>query len=446
MRKPKECYHYSGELDDFIVASQADSLLSACQVLLVHAADLSWKGSVPGLFLCRVQLEDGIETALELTKARSQLGIKTFLGAMLPMLGGFLPGIAMKVGEVADQDLNFEEDQQVILASMAASDFAKDMGSVKVAGIDLRDLYPVAIDGLTSWLATGAMELRERQIAALGMKESEYDFMVQSLNRIGRVCLPALRVAFAKGMSHPELSISGESGFAATTLELGASSIELLRLSRGLDKLKRGQDKALPVFISALINRLLPSDVPVAYSCARYESKDAPEYDVVIPELELGMEVKLYQGPGVVTPDRIATLAGELAGQLKGYLKVGFKRILFVTNLSEDYANEVLNVAVKKMQLPKDVEIRAIGGGAAGIKDMCAKIIEEVQDERASSLEKGWQKAFERGRAKRAKKAGDVQSAGGEVPKIKDVHGQQDEGAALLPAEQGGDSPDHGDE
>lgn len=134
----------------------------------------------------------------------------------------------------------------------------------------------------------------------------------------------------------------------------------------------------MPVFIAELINQYLITEAPgaIAYACARYGEKDEPEFDVVRPKLRLGMEIKLYHGPAVMTPDRIITAANDLSKQLAQYLQSGrFVRVLYVSNLEQSVANDVLQQA---RVICEGISVEAIGGSMQAIIALCQRLSDEI--------------------------------------------------------------------
>jgi len=98
-------------------------------------------------------------------------------------------------------------------------------------------------------------------------------------NSIYSITLPEWRIP--KDNLNLEISVASQGEFKATAAVQGASTIEWLRVQSELADLKRGQEKALPMFIAAFINGHHPGPRQ-AFANAQYGTSNAPELDVVI--------------------------------------------------------------------------------------------------------------------------------------------------------------------
>lgn len=156
--------------------------------------------------------------------------------------------------------------------------------------------------------------------------------------------------------------------------------MEVFRLAPALSALKRGREDALAVFIADYVNTKIQRPAPSVRLCP-VRGAGPPEFDVVIPILGIGLEVKLYQSPFSQTRNKLENNAGQLKKQIPGYANIGCTQIYYVSNLEQDMAESVL----RKVQDARGpgVEMRAIGGGIRTllpVLDSIVGLLEQVRE------------------------------------------------------------------
>lgn len=377
MKLPRKSKNKDQAMFGLVLAAGTPSLVNACRLLFIHGNDLTWGHSSLGLFLASVSTGRGFDEALEVTNAAAELAATRLLGAALPLFG---PAFS----EIDRLERQLEGRPATEKAAEIARTFAGHLASANLGETEkvighLVDRIGPLVGGLGSLVARSAVELRKRHLAITGMSPEEYSAMLYALARIGGVCDPVLRVAVAKNGFFTELAMAA-AGFSAMNVSEGANLIEVFQVRQQVAQLKRGNDDALAHFISSYLNHHFPGE-RIAYACSLYgsEGKRDVELDVAIPDLDLGMEIKLYQSPFAVNEHKIETVSAEMVRQLPGYLELGCKRVLFVTNLPEARAQEALDVARQKESRLVGADIRVVGDGVFSLLPVLAEIGDQAK-------------------------------------------------------------------
>jgi hypothetical protein len=392
-------------LDPFIVAADTDSLDSACDLLFIHGNDLTWGRNERGLFLAGVETDESFEEVVQVVEARSKINFTslaaTFIRQLQPQVIELVAGVVPKLEEVTD-----EGERENILNSAVAS-FA---GRQNMSQFDkvLPEIFGVEqwlllADAISSSLVRGAVSLRQRQLAATGMSEDGYGYMLYALRRLG-LCEQIVRIAYPADSLDFETSLTSKGGFKATGVTADARVVEILRLAPALATLKRGQDNALALFIAGYINRHHPGQRR-AFPCAYYGQQNEPELDVVVPALGLGFEVKLYQAPFAQTGNKLEKLANDLRRQLPAYFERGCLAVYYVTNLPLDLAETVLQMAQGDQRTAPHVEL--IAGGVESLTPALDSVVQALGQFEESVIEQRVQErvAAPAGKRKGTKKA-----------------------------------------
>lgn len=172
-----------------------------------------------------------------------------------------------------------------------------------------------------------------------------------------------------------ETSITSSGEFKVIHVLEDTKQIEISRLKPDLAKLKRGQDNALAIFISAFINKHCGSRQ--AFACAYYGEQNESELDVVVPILKIGFEVKLYQASFAQTNNKLKAPADDLKKQLPSYYKNGCQLVYYVTNLSEDNGNYILQILKKSEDIGENLVL--VTGGVRELVPILEEIVEEIR-------------------------------------------------------------------
>jgi hypothetical protein len=361
MNSPARFYQYERALDPFVNAAQTTALTSACDVLYMHGSDLTWGESKQDLFLIDMNVDEDVEEIVQVVGARAKMGFsrvfKMGLDAFLPFMMEMLPDV------VARQEQEPDTDEKEVMGAAIAAKLSNTaiMGELEKrfsSFINVGQL-PLLSDAIASWLIKDAHKLRQRQMAAYGMTDEDYRAMLYALRQFN-LCERIVRVAYPEDGFQSELSLSGRGEFRLTDARDGARLVEVFRLAPALSALKRGRESALAVFIADYVNTQF-NGPPQAFACAQYGTQDAPEFDVVIPILGVGFEVKLYQSPFSQTRNKLENNASQLKKQIPGYASIGCAQLYYVSNLEQDMAESVL----RKVQnaCGPGVEMHALGGG-----------------------------------------------------------------------------------
>lgn len=342
MKEPKIANPYEGLLDPFIIAADTD-LDSACDLLFIHGNDLAWSRNERGLFLANVETDDNFEEVVQIVEARLKINLTSLFSSFFRQL---VPGIINVTANAASElDEHSSDEDRERVTNSAILQFARkeNLSQFDKMFSDIfgNEQWLLLADAITSSLVRQADALRRRHLTATGMPEDQYDSMLYALRRLG-LCEQIVRVAYPKDGFDFETSLSSKGGFKATAVFEGNGLIEIYRLIPQIARLKSRQDDALAMFISNYINK--NHGLRRAFSCARYGEQNEPELDVVVPALNRGFEVKLYQAPVSQAPNKLQSKAGELEGQLPAYFDRGCEKVYYVTNLSQDDGEAVLQM------------------------------------------------------------------------------------------------------
>lgn len=400
MKDPKSSSRNERFLDQFVIAADTDSLDAACDLLFIHGNDLTWGRNERGLFLAGVETDESFEEVVQVVEARSKIHFTSLLALFLrqfePKMIEFVADIAPKLEEEGDD----EQKEEIINSAIASLVSKKNLSQIdkvlpEIFGVEQ---WLMVADAITSSLVRSAVSLRRRQLAATGMSEDQYNYMLYALRRL-TLCAQIVRIAYPEDTFDFETSLTSRGGFKATEVARDAKLVEILRLHPSIAALKRGQDNALALFISDYINRHY-TGTRAAFACARYGDQNAPELDVIVPALNLGFEVKLYQAPFAQTENKLERMAHDLRKQLPAYYESGCQFVYYVTNLSPEMAKTVLEMVQGGQAL--NIEVLAEGMGSLipvlntigqALAQLQASILEQrVKQQNTSSKKAGKKK------------------------------------------------------
>jgi len=386
MKAPKNFIEDESLLEPFVIAAGTNSLDSACDLLFIHGSDLTWGKQHFGLFLVNVNTDENFDEVIEVVEARSKLIFGSMASAMLRK---FEPRLIEVLANVAPQ-LEKQMDpaaRQGIIGSAIATEFTNEETKSEFAQM-AGELFGVDrwisfADSIASSLLRDAISLRQRQLASTGMTEDDYDRMSYTLQRLA-LCERIVRIAYGSNSLDLELSVACQGEFRATGILDGANVVEWLRLKSSLASLKIGQERALPMFIAAYVNRHFAGPRQ-AFACAKYGEQSEPDLDVVIPTLAIGFEIKLYQAPFAITNNKVVTLASELRQQLPAYVQVGCERVCYVSNLTQEMAELVLATAQQGVNNP--VQVIAVGEGSGNLISLLDEVGQQLEARRQEIFE-----------------------------------------------------------
>ncbi len=341
MKPPVNAYaEREDTLEPFVNAAGTTALAPACDVLFIHGSDLTWGRPEHGFYLADVDADEQFEEVLQVVESRTRMRINSIFTDVLPSLW---PKLASWASEGVAEQLNkpWANEKELMGAAIAS----KGADQMKEAESALGSIFgpgqlPLLADLAASGFIRAAHMLRQQQMAAAGMTDDRYRAMLYALRRYN-LCERLLRVAYPTTGFHFELSLSSQGDFDATEVRDDARVAEIFRIKEPLGILKRGQETALALFIASYINthHIGP---PQAFACAKYGEAHEAEFDVIVPALRRGFEVKLYQSPSTLTENKYENPTRDLRKQLPGYFKVGCERVYYVSNLRQGAAEAVL--------------------------------------------------------------------------------------------------------
>lgn len=355
MKIPETYSEDEGDLEAFVIAAKTEDLVAACKLLFIHGGDLEWTNYTRGQYLVDIAPGEGFDEefreAVQMTNARAELALQRLVQRFVPTL-------------------------MEIVAQLPADEGARRMhmidGMVKrveAAKLEHRFLplmlaeLPALSELLAQWLLSASTATGKRVIGAAGMADEEYAHFLYCLQRIKVLMGPVVRLAYPAEGSMPEISFASE-GLVTTGIDDDAHEVSIYQVIPRLERHKQGEDAALPLFIAHYLNRHAPLPEKQAYASARYGDVSTPEYDVLVPNLEIGFEVKLYSSAATQTDDKLEQKLSRLAKQLEGYaVRAGAKVIYFVTNLSKEQANQLLQAALAlATNLPETTRVIPVSG------------------------------------------------------------------------------------
>lgn len=383
MKNPSSFDQRERDLTPFVLAAKSTYHQAALDLLFIHARDLAWGDERFGLYLFESASLHGHERALSLAKARAGLGgvrlAKTLTEFLRPKLVEWTT-VALKQ-HLERGAPEGDVDVSGVLAEMLGASREKLLKEMLGVLPDLMGQLGFLVDGAAYTIVQESQERRQRQLAASGITDERYTEMLVSLFDVG-VLQPVIRVLLPPG-ERPELSLTTEARFTSESFQV--PSMEVLRVGPDIEALKIGADNALGIFVSAYLNAHALKK-RVSFASARYGDRDGAELDVVVPELSLGMEVKVYNAPYVAGAHSAETHAQKLSSQLMRYIGAGCERVFFVTNLRPVLAREVAERAAKIAQLPEN-GIEVVAGGAAVLLQRLNTLLQELRASLETSFE-----------------------------------------------------------
>jgi len=275
-----------------------------------------------------------------------------------PSLEALLARIISKRGSDIRAAGESEKARQAIITAEMSAEFTNSMDYLKELLASFVHQIPRLAEGLAALVAREVIGLRRRQQAATGMDDESYDAMVEALVLL-EMATPALRILFSEGGAHAELSVAGTGGFRLSTPTGGGHLVEVVQLQASLRRTKIPHEKALACFLQAFLNQR-PLRMFAAHACAKYGGPNDPDYDLLLPDLRTGIEVKLFLAPAAFNDDKAATSAHEIAKQLRGYRSVGCDRIILLTNLETAACRELASAVEAKLEGAFKPEVRGI--------------------------------------------------------------------------------------
>lgn len=357
MKIPETFSDREDDLEAFVAAAKTEDLAAACKLLFINGLDLEWTNYTPGQYLVEIaadpDFEDEFRQAEQLTKARADLALRRLMQRFAPALVQILSGLP------PDDDDGARRTHMIDGIVKTAEDAKLEQRFLPFMIAELAALS----DLLAEWLLEACASTRKRVVGAAGMTDDEYGHFIYCLLRIKELVGPVIRLAFPADGSIPEISFAS-AGLVTTDVEEDAHEVNIYEVNQRLQRHKRGEDAALPLFIAKYLNSHAPMPDRQAYPGARYGDPSTPEYDVVVPELKIAFEVKLYCSAATQTDDKLEQKPEKLAKQLEAYaLRAGAKVIYYVTNLSREQATRVLQEArMVAKNLPKTTEIIPVCG------------------------------------------------------------------------------------
>lgn len=378
MREPQVFNKQEWLVHPLVIAAGTTALQAACELLFIHGSDLTWGADGFGLFLVDVNTDDRFDAVIQVAEARSKLNLSSAAG---PIFGKLQPhfirmaaDVARELGDDPEPGAREKIIRRVVGSEIASEPAKLDLDRLAPQAFGLNEWRTIA-DAVASSLLRSALQLRKRQLASTGKTDEEYQTMLDALAELNLLNHVA-RVAYPQDNLNLEISVASQGQFKATAAVQDASTIEWLRLQSELAALKRGQEKALPLFIAAFINghHLGPRQ---AFANAQYGASNAPELDVAIPSLAMGFEVKLYQSPFAQTDNKLVTLANQLKKQLAHYAKAGCRQMIYVCNLSQEMADQVLTAAKRDAKVT--LETMAVGGGLGSLLPLLNGVVKQLE-------------------------------------------------------------------
>ncbi len=372
-----------GALGQFVVAARTDHLAPACDLLFVSPIDLTWEEKHFGLFVIDAPFSQTLPERLQVAAGFGDFEFKRQLNAVWPQLRELVVSVIAKVSKGASDAPDPER-------------VASFLGGVVHKGLEgnqrLTDKFlPVianAVPLVVSWagarLGLAAIEHRERQLNATGMNRARYSAMVDALREL-QLVQPLLRVALPASSPFPELSLGSMSGQSATVPSAGVSSIEMLRLDPVIASHRLGQDKALSMFIAEFLNNGSLGE-EAAYACARYGEASDPDLDVVVPEVAIGFEVKLFHASSAKTGDNLRGVCNDLKRQLPEYFARGCTEVFLVTNVAESLAKEMVDAVRRDEPSLSNKTIKVVAGDPDHLYAELEEIVAMVNHARANAL------------------------------------------------------------
>jgi hypothetical protein len=387
--------HELRELDvqPFVLAADSPTHRAALDLLFIHGKDLAWDADRFGLYLMDAVTLQGHEAALGLALARAKLGgiqiARTVLDALRPKAVDWLANVVPQV-----QARGAAEEAIAGIVGRLVSDNEELMQTGMTFLPTAIGQLGFLVDGLAFLIVDEAQQRRERQLAATGLTSARYAAMLAALRDLELVT-PAVRVALPANR-RPELAFTSELQFMSA-LPQGTPTLEVLRVVPRVEALKVANESALAVFMSRYINAHLFHGTG-AFASAQYGGAKQVEIDVAVPDLRLGVEVKVYNAPQVTNAQQIPNHANRLAAQFVQYKSVGVERFVYATNLRKQDAEAVVKDAKRILGMKQGgKEIHVVAGSTGAVLEWMDGVIGEIHQHLQATVERDVRKRLTRG-------------------------------------------------
>lgn len=386
LENPEKWDQCEDSLLPLVKCSLAPSLRRACDLLFIHSHDLAFGEPKWGTFFVRARLGPDFQAAKDVAASRSQLGVRGvaryfyewFMRRVVEAMAAAGPDVAADPGKA-----------QAVMIQMVMAEVQNGTPEYLLQALPrLGGSLAFSVDLVAGTLVEQLLELRQRHLATTSLAGEDYDALVGVLEQSGIVQPPFLRIEFPSNLQGPRLTISA-SGISAPAAP-GSHTFDVYRLGGDLGRLKNNSDHALAVFIATYLNQC-SWHPQCAFSGAKYGEG---ELDVVIPRLGVGVEVKLYQAPLAVTPNKLRSYSAQVAKQLQTYFKNGCQQVVVVTNLPAREASGLESVLRKR-----NLGLITVVAGCSSVIVWMKSILQQLDacrnEDIATELKARWKKSRE---------------------------------------------------
>lgn len=365
-------------------AARTELWRNTLNILYINGSVLEFDHDIPVPVVVGMRgTDEGVGHFIELMESKFNVDVSRIVGSLaVKMLPNIIGAVIQEVGNMENPD------EKVVIGAIAM----KFMGSLNSMQTTMQGQIGAALQGAVS-LAEGVGAIvfeslvdKRTNILNNVLDPDGYEEMLNGLQRLNLI------------HSRLEVSLCGECGNYSVALsntpqrvpecpKCGCewATLTLLVFDRSYAPLKvANQD--LPLFISAYVRsetvRKQPIAQPRVFPLAQFHGKDGAtlEIDVFVPDLNLGIECKEFEDAlAPITRPRIASMAGGIAPQVKGYLSLGLRHVIVVTNLSEKGCS-ALSESLHS-QLAKDLlgaTVHVIPGTPEHLLDALDEVVEEL--------------------------------------------------------------------
>lgn len=385
-----------------VEAGHSPAWRRALNVLFVNGAVLELDHDIPVPVLIGMAGNDGgVSEFLELLKSRATSDLARIAGSFLERV---IPPIVTVVQETGGRgDLSEEAFGAVFAARFVGQrDKVQSLLYGHLAGA-IQGAVAVS-DGIGAF-ALEALREKLRGILTNVLKPEEYPGMLLALQKL-QLIEPRLQTSLCGGCGNYCLTISSNPQLLGRCPKCGLEwlTLTLYVFHSSITRFKT-QNQDLPLFISAYLRskvaREMPIGSPKIYPLAHLGNRESTtvEVDVVVPDLRLGIECKEFEDANApMTRPRVGKLTDELVAQIQGYLAVGIKKILIVTNLNPRAGIKLSQALTKKLPelAGRDSGLEVV----PGTPDALLACLDKIAGELAGGLAASFTKKFNSGPTK----------------------------------------------
>jgi len=371
------------KIKPFLTAAGTPSYQNALKILLTNESVLFYENFHQIVLVKASGAKDKAKKTMELIQSESGLEMGELRREITSQILSPEKLLALLQPVIARGD--YRDDESMTLQMIAQ--LRKEIGpafSTLVGPVFMRKGAKPFAQGVAVAFAREFLAVEEKQKQAMG---KDYEDVVQNACKL-EIVEPLLEVGICHNCKNWRLTLSEypERQLQCPYCQEEWLDITLLVFKDFYQELKK-QNKDLPIFISAYLKSKATHPISV-YPLVPIKEKRG-DIDVYVRESAVGIECKCFQDPHVITRNKLDSEAGNIKKQVEQYFKIGLKRVILVTNLSEPDSERLHKILKEKYS--QDVKV------LSGEIDQLLKALTELAKEADECYKANFTERFQKG-------------------------------------------------